>query len=385
MKKIMQISAIDMSMYKLLGELNRTTVSKGIETIAVCSKGDYQSLIENDGVIYSPIQIDRKIGFSNLKTVFQLVKLFSKEKPDVVHVHTPIAAVLGRVAAKIARVPVTVYTAHGFYFHENMTPLAYKLCFNIEKIMGKFFSDLIFTQSQEDADIAIKGNFKAKKDIICISNGIDVDRVFNPDNITGIEKERLRQEFNIKQGDTVLTFIGRLVEEKGILDLLNAIKNLHREDLKVILIGDVIQGDRTENGLGEKLDQFKKELNDVFFVGNRSDIPQLLSISDIFCLPSYREGMPRSIIEAMAMHNAIIATDIRGSREEVVDEKTGYLVPLNNPEEISSKINLLMNDKSKLAELKLNGRKRAVQLFNEKRVIETQLHHIERKIRENTI
>lgn len=385
MKKIMQISAIDMSMYKLLGELNRTTVSRGIETIAVCSKGDYQSLIENDGVIYSPIQIDRKIGFSNLKTVFQLVKLFSKEKPDVVHVHTPIAAVLGRVAAKIARVPVTVYTAHGFYFHENMTPLVYKICFNIEKIMGKFFSDLIFTQSQEDADIAIKGNFKAKKDIICISNGIDVDKVFNPDNITGIEKEHLRQEFNIKQGDTVLTFIGRLVEEKGILDLLNAIKNLHREDLKVILIGDVIQGDRTENGLGEKLEQFKKELNDVFFVGNRSDIPQLLSISDIFCLPSYREGMPRSIIEAMAMHNAIIATDIRGSREEVIDEETGYLVPLNNPDEISLRINLLMNDKSKLAEFKLNGRKRAVQLFNEQRVIETQLHHIERKIRENAI
>lgn len=381
----MQISAIDMSMYKLLGELNRTTVSKGIETIAVCSKGDYQSLIENDGVIYSPIQIDRKIGFSNLKTVFQLVKLFLKEKPDVVHVHTPIAAVLGRVAAKIARVPVTVYTAHGFYFHENMTPLVYKICFNIEKIMGKFFSDLIFTQSQEDADIAIKGNFKAKKDIICISNGIDVDRVFNPDNITGIEKERLRQEFNIKQGDTVLTFIGRLVEEKGILDLLKAIKHLHRADLKVILIGDVIQGDRTKNGLGEKLDQFKKELNDVFFVGNRSDIPQLLSISDIFCLPSYREGMPRSILEAMAMYNAIIATDIRGSREEVIDEETGYLVPLNNPDEISLRINLLMNDKSKLAEFKLNGRKRAVQLFNEKRVIETQLHHIERKIRENAI
>jgi len=385
MKKIMQISAIDMSMYKLLGELNRTTVSKGIETIAVCSKGDYQSLIENDGVIYSPIQIDRKIGFSNLKTVFQLVKLFLKEKPDVVHVHTPIAAVLGRVAAKIARVPVTVYTAHGFYFHENMTPLVYKICFNIEKIMGKFFSDLIFTQSQEDADIAIKGNFKTKKDIICISNGIDVDRVFNPDNITGIEKERLRQEFNIKQGDTVLTFIGRLVEEKGILDLLKAIKHLHRADLKVILIGDVIQGDRTKNGLGEKLDQFKKELNDVFFVGNRSDIPQLLSVSDIFCLPSYREGMPRSILEAMAMHNAIIATDIRGSREEVIDEETGYLVPLNNPDEISLRINLLMNDKSKLAEFKLNGRKRAVQLFNEKRVIETQLHHIERKIRENAI
>lgn len=381
----MQISAIDMSMYKLLGELNRTTVSKGIETIAVCSKGNYQSLIESDGVIYSPIQIDRKIGFSNLKTVFQLVKLFSKEKPDVVHVHTPIAAVLGRVAAKIARVPVIVYTAHGFYFHENMTPLVYKVCFTIEKIMGKFFSDLIFTQSQEDADIANKGNFKTKKDIICISNGIDVDKVFNPNNITEVEKERLRQEFSIKQGDTVLTFIGRLVEEKGILDLLNAIKHVHRKDLKVILIGDVIQGDRTENKLDEKLNQFKKELNNVFFVGNRSDIPQLLSISDIFCLPSYREGMPRSIIEAMAMHNAIIATNIRGSREEVIDEETGYLVPLNNPVEISAKINLLMNDKSRLAEFKINGRKRAVHLFNEQRVIETQLYHIERKIKENDI
>lgn len=382
MKKIIQVTAIDMSMYKLLGELNRTTVNKGIETIAVCSKGNYQKEIEHDGVIYKPVEINRSIGLANIKTVFNLVKVFRAEKPDVVHVHTPIAAVLGRIAAKIARVPVVVYTAHGFYFHENMSKLTYSCCYLIEKIMGRYFTDLIFTQSQEDADVAIKGGFLDKKNIRCISNGIDVQKTFNPQLKTVEDLETSRSEWDIKEENIVLTFIGRLVEEKGIFDLLEAIKLVNNKNLKVILIGDVIQGDRTKSEVYQKLEYYKETLPNVFFVGNRKDIPDLLHISDIFCLPSYREGMPRSIIEAMAMGNAVIATDIRGSREEVVENETGFLVLLNTPKQIAEKISLLIHDRALMSRFKVNGRKRAEQLFNEEKVVEKQLLYIDQKIRE---
>lgn len=382
MKKIIQVTAIDMSMYKLLGELNRTTVKSGIETIAVCSKGDYQKEIEQDGVIYKPVEINRSIGLANLKTVINLIKVFRIEKPDVVHVHTPIAAVLGRIAAKIARVPVIVYTAHGFYFHENMSKLTYSCCYLIEKTMGRYFTDLIFTQSQEDADVAIKGRFLDEKNIRCISNGIDVQKAFNPSLKTDKELKMTRSEWNIRGEDVVLTFIGRLVEEKGILDLLEAIKLVNNKNLKVILIGDVIQGDRTKSELHQKLEYYKKTLSNVFFVGNRKDIPDLLHMSDIFCLPSYREGMPRSIIEAMAMGNAVIATDIRGSREEVIENETGFLIPLNAPKKIAERISLLIHDRVLMSRFKVNGRKRAEQLFNEEKVVENQLLYIDQKIRE---
>ena len=116
-----------------------------------------------------------------------------------------------------------------------------------------------------------------------------------------------------------------------------------------------------------------KNNKNIIFTGKRDDINNLLYITDIFCLPSYREGMPRSIIEAMASECAIIATDIRGSREEVVEGKTGFLVPLQSPNIIKEKIELLINDSETLNKMKINGRKRAEELYDEKAIVYKQL------------
>ncbi|WP_241958985.1 glycosyltransferase [Staphylococcus equorum] len=120
--RIVQIAAIEMTHIKLLKALNESSVAQGFEVHCVSTFGTQQNEVKNQGVYYHDIQIDRKINpINNVKAIFQMVKLFKEIKPDLVHVHTPVAAVLGRIAAKIAGVPTIIYTAHGFYFHEGMS------------------------------------------------------------------------------------------------------------------------------------------------------------------------------------------------------------------------------------------------------------------------
>lgn len=370
--KIVQISAIDSTMDTLLGRLNAISLEEGYEVIGICSVGDRAEKIKTSGVNLINTNIDRSINpISNLKTIIAIYKILKKERPEIVHVHTPIAAVLGRIAARLANVPIIVYTAHGFYFHENMKKSIYRLCFNIEKYMGKFFTDFIFTQSEEDAIVAKRGKFLREDRILQIGNGVDTVGIFNKRNIKEIEVKSIKESLSIQNDEIVISFIGRLVEEKGILDLLEAFKMSDKDKFKLLIIGDLDNGER-DLKCKEILKKYKEEKN-IYFLGNRRDINLLLHITDIFCLPSYREGMPRSIIEAMAMECAVIATNIRGSREEVVHGETGFLVPLKSSEEIAEKFSILEKDRELLKHMKEQGRKRAEQLYDEKKVVYKQL------------
>ncbi|ERH34499.1 hypothetical protein SEQU_10225 [Staphylococcus equorum UMC-CNS-924] len=373
--KIVQIAAIEMTHIKLLKALNESSVAQGFEVHCVSTFGTQQKEVENQGVYYHNIKIDRKINpVNNFKSILQMVKLFKKIKPDLVHVHTPVAAVLGRIAAKIAGVPTIIYTAHGFYFHEGMSLRKYQFYFNVEKLIGRYFTDYIFTQSEEDYHTAVQYKFlkASKKDnYLHISNGIDMDRQFNIELIDPGKTKQLKQKLNIKSNDIVVSFIGRLVKEKGILDLLESYDKLVSENVKFIIIGDLPESER-DNETVKLISKHRKEEN-IIFTGQITNINEYLAISDIYCLPSYREGMPRSIIEAMSMKNAVIATDIRGSREEVINNETGYLVPLQASMYIANKIDELVNDKNKLNKFKESGYIRAKKNYNEINVVQKQL------------
>lgn len=373
MPKVIQVCAIGYSVKKQLELLIDKSIERDYETIIVCSEGkDTHKIEESKGYKFRYVEIDRNINLiKNTRTLINLIKVFKEEKPDIVHVHTPIAGVLGRIAAKIAGIKIVVYTAHGFYFHENMKPAIYKIFYLIEKYVGRFCTDYIFTQSIEDSEVAIKGKFLLKENIMPIGNGVDISGKFNLETVKGEEIEVLKSEFNIKREDTVITFIGRLVREKGIIDLLKAFVVMERDDVKLLIIGDRFKGER-DSYCEEELRRYKEEKN-IFFIGDRVDINNLLAITDIFCLPSYREGMPRSIIEAMAMECAVIATNIRGSREEVLNDETGYLIDINSPIQIKEKIEALINNKEKLEYMKKRGRKRAEELYDETLVVERQL------------
>ncbi|WP_239720759.1 MULTISPECIES: glycosyltransferase family 4 protein [unclassified Mammaliicoccus] len=375
--RIIQVTAIDMTMNNFLNPLNKVTKEKGHEVHCVCSKGPYEEEIKSNGYYFHNISIDREINFvKNIKSIMMMVKLFKILKPDIVHVHTPVAAVLGRIAAKIAKVPTIIYSAHGFYFHEGMPSKKYKLFFNIEKYIGRYFTDYIFTQSEEDFEVAKVNNFlKNKNNYVHISNGIDIDNKFNVDKLPKSINTSLRDKYGIQKNDVVVSFIGRLVKEKGILDLLESINYLNAQNVKFLIIGSLPQGERDTETL-KLIEEYKNNKN-IIFTGQVTNVNELLYMSDIFCLPSYREGMPRSIIEAMAMKNAVIATNIRGSREEVIHGKTGYLCNTNSSKEIASCIDDLVENKDKMNEFKENGLERARSLYDENKVIEKQLNVFE--------
>ena len=373
--KIIEISAIDGTMNNLLRELNVGIKSKGYELICVCSKGKNIKKLRDDGFNVINLNIDRKINpLSNIISLYNLYKLFKREKPDIVHVHTPVAAALGRVAAKKANVPIVIYTAHGFYFHKGMFRFKYNIILKIEKYLAKYYTDFIFTQSEEDRRTALENNFIDKSEILTIGNGVDVWGKFNPINIEKNKINKIYKEFNLNKNDKIVTFIGRLVKEKGLIDLLEAFNNIIFNDMKrikLLIVGEIGKDERDKN-TKRKIEKYRDNSN-IIFTGYRNDINYILHITDVFCLPSYREGMPRSIIEAMTMECAVVATDIRGSREEVIDKKTGFLVPVNSINILSDKIKKLVQDDKLLQEMKIAGRRRAEKLFNEKEVVKKQL------------
>ena len=371
--KIIQLCAIDQTMKIFLRTLTQCLIDRGFEVTCVCSKGPYTEKLKSEGLNVVNIPIERKIDFwSNIKSIYKLNKLFKSERPDVLHVHTPIASILGRAAAKLAKVPIVIYTAHGFYFHDNMPPMKYKLFLNIEKYMAKHFTDFIFTQSDEDRATAIKNRFIDERKIVCIGNGIDVYGKFSPQNVDRTEIKRLYEDFKLTGKEIIITFIGRLVSEKGIVELLEAFSSIESDYIKLLIVGDIDQGCRDQKTKNLICSKYKGSKN-IVFTGFRGDINNILYITDIFCLPSYREGMPRTIIEAMAMECAVIATDIRGCREEVIDGKTGFLVKPQSPDDIRGKLEILITNEELLSSMKKEGRKRAEKYFNEKQTVNKQI------------
>lgn len=371
--KIIQLCAIDQTMKVLLTTLSKQLMHQGIEVVCVCSIGPYTEELLGEGLQMVNIPIERKVRlFSSIKSIYKLYKLFKIERPDILHVHTPIASILGRIAGKFAKVPVIIYTAHGFYFHDNMPSIKYKLILNIEKYMAKYFTDFIFTQSAEDASTAVENGFIARERVLCVGNGVDVLNKFNPKEIDREQTDRLNQELGIAEQNIIITFIGRLVSEKGIVELLEAFTKIEDDNIKLLIVGDVDQGCRDQSTKNLILIRYKNNKN-IIFTGFRDDINNILHCTDIFCLPSYREGMPRTIIEAMSMECAVIATDIRGCREEVIDGKTGFLVKLKSSKDIQNKLEILIHDKELLSSMKAESRKRAVENYNEMHVVDKQI------------
>jgi glycosyltransferase involved in cell wall biosynthesis len=320
------------------------------------------------------VPIDRKIKpLSNLVSIYRLYRLMKKEKYDIVHVHTPIASVLGRIAAKLAGVKHIIYTAHGFYFHEGMPKVVYLLFYYVEKLCARWFTDWLLLQSKEDYELSLNKNFKKKDRILHIGNGVDIYSKFNLSSIPESEVRKLKKDFHLTDDHVVFAFVGRLVKEKGIFELIQAFRQLKRttSNVKLLVIGDVHPSERDQKSAQE----LKKLLedDDIIATGFRLDIPALLAISDVFVLPSHREGLPRSIIEAMALCKPIIATNIRGCREEVIDGENGFLVEKANVQQLFERMYQLANDRALRERFGKRSREIVEKFFDERKVIDIQL------------
>jgi len=373
--KICQLCAVGFTLKNFLLPLIDGMREAGWEVTAVCSDGKEIARLRAQGYRIGTISIARSMNpWLTLRSLIALTRYFRRQKFDVLHAHTPVAALIGRIAGKLSGIPLVIYTAHGFYFHDDM-PRWKRAFFVMLERFGGCFTDLLFCQSAEDAADAVSEGIAPAGRVVAIGNGVDPAR-FDPAKVgTG---EAARAALGIPQDAFVVGLIGRQVREKGVGEFLQAVASLadRHPRLWVLLIGDRLASDHAQGVEAEFAAAQKVLGNRLVAPGLRDDIPQLLAAMDVTCLPSWREGMPRTIIEAMMMAKPVVATDIRGAREEVVPEETGLLVPVRSPELLADAIERCLLDSDWGKALGEAGRRRALSLYDEQKVVALQLERI---------
>jgi glycosyltransferase involved in cell wall biosynthesis len=378
--KVCQLCTVDFTLKHFLLPLIDGMQTRSWEVTAVCAPGSAVAEMRAQGYRIETVAIARSMSpVLALKTLWQLTRLFRRERFDVLHVHTPVAALLGRLAAHLVNIPLVIYTAHGFYFHEHMPAWQYRLFVMLERIAGRW-TDLLFTQSEEDARTAVTEGIVSSNRVFVIGNGVNAKR-FDPVRVAA--PEAIRDQLGIPLDAYVIGMIGRQVREKGFVEFLQAASEIVREYPQAwfLVVGQRLPSDHAVGVKGELAAARALLRERLVALGLRGDIPELLSAMDLFCLPSWREGMPRTIIEAMMMAKPVLATDIRGSREEVVPEETGVLVPVRSPEKLANAMRRFLEAPAWGMSLGLAGRQRALRLYDENSIVAIQLEKIITKSR----
>ena len=292
----------------------------------------------------------RPLRPNNIKAYRELKKIIDGNGYDAVHCHTPMGAVITRLAAKSARKKGTkvIYTAHGFHFFKGAPIKNWMFFYPVEKYLSKY-TDCLITINSEDCELAHEKKFRAGKIYKVHGVGVELDRFKAVD---ADEKARLRAEYGY-DGDTfIMIYPADLSVRKNQPMLFDALQKIaeKNKNVKLLLPGQPI-----------RLEEYKRMISErgiadnVEFLGYRRDINNLVGLSDLSVASSFQEGLPINIIEAMAMGNAIVATDVRGNNDAVEDGVNGYLVPVGDSGLMAEKILELMNDREKLRTFGENG------------------------------
>jgi glycosyltransferase involved in cell wall biosynthesis len=290
--------------------------------------------------------------------------IVKNKKFHIVHTHTPLVAFLANIATRIFTQAKLIYTVHGLYSHENMNKIKYNLVFFLEFI-SIVLSHRVLFQSNEDYQLIQKKFPWLKKRLLYIGNGIDSASF----RLNSEDREKTRSALSIESDQITFIIVARLVWEKGFMEIAEAMEKAVKvyPQLKLLIVGDGLQ--ETE---------IKRQFQDLnlgdqtLFLGFRKDLDHVLAASDVFLLPSYREGVPRSVLEAMATGLPVICTDIRGCREVVVHEETGILIPARNSQKLYESMVLLIEEQELRAKMGQKGKERAEDLFQEKDVLNRQ-------------
>jgi glycosyltransferase involved in cell wall biosynthesis len=368
--KIAQLTNVDFSLTHFLLPLMRALRERGHEVVGICADGPKLAPAREEGFRIEHVPFARSANpFANLPAFLALVRLFRRERFDLLHVHTPLAGLLGRIAGRLAGIPRIAYTAHGFYFHERMHPAVYRAHVLLERL-GRRFTDVLMTQSAEDAETARAERIAPGGTVTVIGNGVD-PTLFRPG--TEAERAAARQALGAAPGDVVAVMIGRMVAEKGYPELFAALART--PGLTLACIGTRLESDHqgTVDAALAAAQRDPATAARLKLLGYRTDVADLLRGADLFVLPSHREGMPRAIIEAMMTGLPVVATRIRGTREQVVDGETGLLVPVGDSAALAAALGRLVADPALRAAMGRAGLARARALYDEARVIARQI------------
>ena len=338
MKKVLFTATVDSHILHFHIPFLKLFKEKGYE-VHVATNGDEEIPYCDKKHVISFERSPFKIN--NLKAIKQLKKVIDNEKFDIIHCHTPMGSVVTRLAAIKARKNGTrvIYTAHGFHFYKGAPLINWLMFYPIEKWLSRY-TDTLITINEEDYQLAKK---KFKKTNVEYVPGVGIDPKKFDIKMSDKEKDALRKEIGVKKSDFVLSCVARLDKNKNQGFLISVLENLIQEHSNIHLL---LVGPDEYNGIYHKMVKDKKLQDNVHFLGNRDDIPEILEISNIVVSASSREGLPVNIIEAFASGVPVVATHNRGHDEIIVENKNG-LFASNNPFDFANKIIYIKNNISK--------------------------------------
>ena len=362
MKKLIRITTVPISFKVLLKGQLRFMASNGFDVKGVSSEGEeLREVHENEGIVMEAINMSRKITpFQDLKSLWEMWNFLRKEKPQIVHTHTPKAGIIGMLAARLAGVPHRLHTVAGLPLME-ATGTKRKILNFVEKLTYSS-ATRVYPNSKGLYDFILQNNFTQSNKLKIIangsSNGIDTT-FFSPDQVTEIEKVTLREKLNIQPDDFVFVFVGRIVSDKGINELIKAFSELQTVEnkpagIKLLLVGGL------ENDLDPLNPETLAEINqnkDIISVGFQQDVRSFFAIADALVFPSYREGFPNVVMQAGAMGLPSIVSDINGCNEIIIEGENGLIIPSKNVEKLKEKMLTLAKDKNLYTKLKGNSRR----------------------------
>jgi glycosyltransferase involved in cell wall biosynthesis len=343
-KKLIRITTVPVSLEKLL-ENQLGYMSQYYDVTAISSdKINLERVGKLQGVSVFNVEMTRKITpFQDLKAVWQLYNYFRSEKPFIVHTHTPKAGTVGMLAAKLAGVPHRLHTIAGLPLLEAYGSKR-KLLNLVERITYAAATK-IYPNSNGLKEIIIKEQFCKPEKLFVIgngsSNGINTS-YFDPALFSKEDNFILKSELGIHPHDFVFIFVGRLVGDKGINELVSVFQKIEKGNtVKLVLVGS--QEDDLDPLRSETLLQIKSNPN-IIAVGHQTDVRPFLAISDVLVFPSYREGFPNVVLQAGAMGLAGIVTDINGCNEIIVEGENGTIIPVKDSNALFESMKKMMED-----------------------------------------
>jgi glycosyltransferase involved in cell wall biosynthesis len=375
-KRLIHVTTVDMSLALLLGPQLRAFADAGMDVVGVSAPGPFVSQLEAWGIRHEPLRhATRSLAVGHdVMALGELWRLFRRLKPDIVHTHNPKPGLYGRVAARAAGVPAVVNTVHGLYASPE-DPLSRRAVVYTLERAASLCSGAELVQNPEDLEVLARLGVPRDK-LVLLGNGIDLQRFGPAADAHG--RQRARSLLGVDADAVVVGMVARLVWQKGFRELFEAAERLYAAHPNVVFV--VVGGPDPEKADAISPDELAAagRRGRLVFVGDRDDVEHLYPGFDLFVLPSYREGFPRSAMEAAATGLPVIASDIRGCRQVVSHGQTGLLVPLHDPTRLAAAIEQLVIDADLRRRMGLAGRRKAETEFDDRDVVTKTLAAYER-------
>ncbi|NRT15114.1 glycosyltransferase involved in cell wall biosynthesis [Flavobacterium sp. 28A] len=381
--KLIRITTVPISLKILLkGQLQ--FMSQYFEVIGVASSGpDLEQVKKEEGITVVPIEMSRKITpIKDLISVYQLYSLFKKTKPFIVHTHTPKAGIVGMLAAKLAKVPHRLHTVAGLPLMEAIG-FKRKILDAVEKLTYACATK-VYPNSKGLNDFIIEEKLTTPHKLKVIangsSNGINTT-LYSKNDLVMQRQTVLLNELNLATTDFVFIFVGRLVKDKGINELVAAFTKLalNYSNAKLLLVGPF--EDELDPLSADTVAQIENNVN-IINVGFQSDVRPYFALAHCLVFPSYREGFPNVVLQAGAMGLPSIVSNINGCDEIIIEGKNGIIIPVKSTQAIHDAMQRMISEVAFWQELKNNARAMIVSRYEQEVVWQAMLSEY-KKLEEN--